>query len=65
MEIKNKLTGIREEEEGYNRAKKGKGHQRTCIKDTWTKPKAGRFKGERWGWVRRVVWWGSNGDNCT
>ena len=21
----------------------------TCIKDTWTKPKRGRIKGERWG----------------
>ena len=30
---------------------KGKGHQVTHIKDTWTKPKVGRFKGEQQGWV--------------
>ena len=28
-----------------NRGKKGKGHQVTCIKDTWTKPKGGRIEG--------------------
>ena len=27
-----------------NKGKKGKGHQGTCIKDTWTKPKRGRIK---------------------
>ena len=32
---------------------KGKGHQGTCIKDTWTKPKRGRIKGVRWGCVGR------------
>ena len=26
---------------------KGKGHQGTCIKDTWTKPKGGRVEGGR------------------
>ena len=30
---------------------KGKGHQVTHIKDTWTKPKVGRIKSGRWGWV--------------
>ena len=33
--------------------KKGKGHQGTCIKDTWTKPKGSRFEGGRWGSVGR------------
>ena len=28
--------------------KKGKGHQGTCIKDPWTKPKWGRIEGGRW-----------------
>ena len=31
--------------------KGGKGHQGTCRKDTWTKPKGGRIEGGRWGWV--------------
>ena len=31
--------------------KKGKGHQGTCIKDSWTKPKGGRIEGGTWGWV--------------
>ena len=31
--------------------KRRKGHQRTCIKDTWTKPKEGRIDGGRWGWL--------------
>ena len=29
----------------------GKGHQGTCIKDPWTKPKEGRIEGGRWGRV--------------
>ena len=33
--------------------KKVKGHQGTCKKDTWTKPKRGRIEGGRWGWVGR------------
>ena len=33
------------------RGGKRKGHQGTCIKDTWTKPKRDRIEGERWGWV--------------
>ena len=31
--------------------RKGKGHQGTSIKDTWTKSQGGRIEGERWGWV--------------
>ena len=32
---------------------KGKGHQGTCIKDTWTKPNEGRIEDGRWdGWGR-------------
>ena len=30
---------------------KGEGFSRTCIKDTWTKPKVGRIKGGKWGWL--------------
>ena len=30
---------------GDPRGKKGKGHPGTCIKDPWTKPKAGRIEG--------------------
>ena len=49
-----------------NRGKKGKGHQVTCIKDTWTKPKGGRGLrvggGGGWGGGK---WWWENGDNCT
>ena len=37
--------------EGKNVGKKGKGHQETCIKDPWTKPKWGRIEGGRWGEV--------------
>ena len=28
---------------------KGEGYSGTCIKDTWTKPKGGRIKGEKVG----------------
>ena len=31
------------------RGKKGKGHQETCIKYPWTKPKGGRIESGRWG----------------
>ena len=31
--------------------KKGKGHQGTCIKDPWTKPRGGSLEGGRSGWV--------------
>ena len=34
-----------------NGGKKGKGCQGTCTKDTWTKPKAGRIEGGKWGWL--------------
>ena len=40
-----------------------KGHQGTCIKDMWTKPKGVGSKvegGDEWG---RGPWWGENGDN--
>ena len=36
------------------RGKKGKGSQRTCIKDPRTKPNGGRIESGRWQWV----WWG-------
>ena len=36
---------------------KGKGHQGTCIKDPWTKPKSvGSRVGSRDGWGRGA-WW--------
>ena len=47
IEIKNKLTVTRGEVGGNNWEKRGKGRQRTCIKDTWTKPKAVRIEGGR------------------
>ena len=31
--------------------KKGKAHQRICIKDPWTNTKESRIEGRRWGWV--------------
>ena len=30
---------------------KGEGFSGKCIKDTWTKPKGGRIKGGKWGWL--------------
>ena len=55
--MKNKLTVTRGEGERGNMGKKGKGHQGTCMKDPWTKPKGGRTECGRWGWVgwSRVV----------
>ena len=47
---KNKLTVTRGTGVGDN-GEIGKGHQGTCIKDPWTKPKEGRIEGGRWGWV--------------
>ena len=44
IEIKNKWI-VTKGEWGGSRGKKGKGHQGTCIKDSWTKPKAGRMEG--------------------
>ena len=60
IEIKNKLTLTRGEWEGIM-GDKGEGFSEACTKDTWTKPKRGRIKGENWGWLE----WGQNGDNCT
>ena len=45
--------------------KKGTGHQGTCVKDSWTKPKRGRIEGARWGWLGREKWSWENADNCT
>ena len=65
MEIKNKLTATRGMGERDNGGKKGKGHQGTCIKDTWRKPMGvGSRVGGRDGWGGGVLW-GGNGDNCT
>ena len=42
----------------------GKGHQETCIKDPWTKPKGlGPRVGSRDGWWGSMV--GENRNNCT
>ena len=30
----------------------------TTIKDTWTKPKWGKIKGGRWGWLGWGEFWG-------
>ena len=66
IEIKNNLTVNRGKGgKMNNRGKKGKGHQGTCIKDTWTKPKWGRIKGGRWGSLGRGKCWWENGENCT
>ena len=51
-------------ERGDNRGKKGKGHQGTCIKDPWTKPKVGQDQ----RWVVGTCGGGGcgrNTDNCT
>ena len=36
--------------EGIKRGK-GEGFSGICIKDTWTKPRRGRIKMGRWGWL--------------
>ena len=64
-EIKNKLTVTRGEVGKDIEEKRGKRFSGTCTKDTWTKPKAGRIKGGKWGWLRWGDWWGGNADNCT
>ena len=65
MEVKNKLTVTRGVVGGNNRGKQGKGHQETCIKDTWTKPKGvGSRVGGGDGWDRGECR-EENGDNCT
>ena len=38
-------------EVGGDNGGKGKGHQGTCIKDPWTKPKGNKIEGGRWGWL--------------
>ena len=44
----------------------GKGHQGTCIKDLWTKPKGASVRvGGGDGWGECGVCGGENGDNCT
>ena len=48
---------------GDNGTKEGKGHQGTCIKDPWTKPKGGRMVGGRQGVWGGGKWWWANGDN--
>ena len=48
IEIKNKLTVTRGE--GIMRGK-GRMFSGTCIQDTWTKPKRGRIKGGKRGWL--------------
>ena len=41
------------------------GHQGTCIKDPWTKPKGGRIEGGEVGMGGgRKKWQWENGDNC-
>ena len=65
QEIKNKLTVTRGKGGGDNGGQKGKGHQRTCIKDPRTKPKGARIEGGRWGQWGRGEQRGKNGDNCT
>ena len=44
---------------------KGKGHQGTCLKDTWTKPRGGWKQGREVG-VDGVggKGWGENADKC-
>ena len=37
--------------------KRGERFTETSIKDTWTKPKGGRIKGRRWGWLGWEEWW--------
>ena len=55
----------REERDGDNGGKNGKGHQGTCIKDPWTKPRREGLKvGGVGGWGGVKCWW-ENGDNCT
>ena len=47
------------------RDNRGGGFSGTCMKDTWTKPKGGRIKGGKWGWLGGGELCGENGDNCT
>ena len=52
--MKDKLTVTRGEVGGDIGGLRGKGHQGTCIKDTWTKPKGSRVGGGD-SWSRGVV----------
>ena len=45
------LVNKKEDNWGRGEGNNGKGHQRTCIKDPWTKPKGGRTEGGRWEWM--------------
>ena len=55
-EIKNKLSITRGVGGDGQWGKTGKGHQGTCIKDPWTKPKGvGLRVGGRDGWGREEV----------
>ena len=65
IEIKNKLTVTRGKRGGDNGRKKGKGHQETCIKDTWTNQRGVGLRVGGWGGWGRGKWWWENGDNCT
>ena len=43
----------------------GEGLSGTAIKDIWIKPKWGRIKGGKWGWLGWGIVVGQrNGDNC-
>ena len=44
--------------------KKGKSHQGTCIKDSWTKPKVGKIKGGRWWEVAQGKTVAGKWNNC-
>ena len=50
---------VKRGEVGGNKGGKGEGLSGTCIKGPWTKPKGGRIKGGRWGWLGwgQVVGW--------
>ena len=50
-EINDKIIITRGEAGGDNGRKMGNGFSGTSIKDTWTKPKWGRIKGGKWGWL--------------
>ena len=60
IEIKNKLSVIRGEEEGIT-GEKWEESSRNMYKGHMDKAKQGRSEGGRWGWVG----WGENGDNST
>ena len=43
------MAGVRGSCEGITGRQRGKGHQGTCIKDTWRKPNEGSIEGGSWG----------------